>query len=342
MDTSIAAKPLPASNELASLATLKEIPIIDIGRYLAGQPGAINEVAGKIRHACEKIGFFFITHHGVQPKVVDGAFGAMAEFFQLPASVKATVKMNKHQCGWEAPNSGFHRDSFDKVVKPNATEAFKFGRELDASDPDFGGSVRFRGHNQWPTALSAASKQKFLSYYDTFDTLAKKLLAPLAVSLDLPADYFDRAFEPSSSVMRSAYYPVMPLQEGQLGLPGHTDLSMLTLIPPATAPGLQILTADGTWIDQPAIPNAILVNTGNTLRTWVNDRYIATPHRVLPSTDAERYSAIFFLYPHLDAELRCVETCKDEDRPEKYPPIKFSDFYAGYAARNFSYAEQAT
>ncbi len=339
MNTTLAEKPATAPTELASLATLKEIPIIDIGPYLAGRSGAIDDVAARIQHACENIGFFFIVNHGVDSQIVDSAFSAMAELFNLPEAEKATVKMNRHQCGWEAPNSGFHRDSFDKVVRANATEAFKFGRELDPTDPDYRGAVRFRGHNQWPQALSAESRRNFLAYYDTFDALAIKLLAPLAVSLDLAPDYFDAAFHPSSSMMRSAYYPVMPLQEGQLGLPGHTDLGMLTLIPPATAPGLQILTADGTWIDQPAIPGAILVNTGNTLRTWVNDRYIATPHRVLPSTDVARYSAIFFLYPRLDAEMRCVETCKDEDHPEQYPPILFSDFYAGYASRNFTYAE---
>ncbi len=124
-----------------------------------------------------------------------------------------------------------------------------------------------------------------------------------------------------------------------MALPGHTDLAMLTLIPPATAPGLQILTASGDWIDQPVLPDAILVNTGNTLRTWVNDQYIATPHRVLPSVDVERYSAIFFLYPRLDAEIRCVETCKGADNPPKYPSLSFSDFYARYSERNFGYAE---
>lgn len=71
--------------------------------------------------------------------------------------------------------------------------------------------------------------------------------------------------------MRSAYYPVVKPDENQFGLPGHTDLSFLTLILPATAPRLQILTAAGTWLDQPIVDGGILVNTGDTLRTWAND-----------------------------------------------------------------------
>jgi len=248
--------------------------------------------------------------------------------------------MNEHQAGWQAPNVAIHGDSFDKVVKPQATEAFKFGPELDPSDPDHRGKRRFRGHNQWPEALAAQDKQALLHYYAEFDKLAKCLLAPVAMALGQPQDHFDEAFGRSDSVMRCAYYPVVKPEENQYGLPGHTDLSFLTLIPPATAPGLQILTAAGTWIEQPVVEGGILVNTGDTLRTWSNDQFIATPHRVLASTLEERYSAIFFLYPNLDAVISCPPTCYGADLPKKYEDQTFADFYAGYASRNFGYAEK--
>lgn len=327
------------TDDLVSRATLEEIPIIDLGPYLSAKPGALEKIADEIRHACEQIGFFFIINHGVPADIVNNAFSAMQQFFVLPAAQKSTVRMNRHQCGWQAPKVAVHGDSFEEGVKPQAGEAFKFTFELSTDDPDYQGSKRFRGHNQWPTALPLDAKTNLLMFLSTFDTLAKRLLAPLAVSLDVPATYFNDAFKRSSSMMRCAYYPVVPVADVLLGSPAHTDLSMLTLIPPATAPGLQILTASGKWIDQPVIPNAVLVNTGNTLRTWVNDRYIATPHRVLGSTEHERYSAIFFLYPDVDAVIECVPTCSSQDNPAKYPAIAFSDFHAGYAQRNFAYAE---
>jgi isopenicillin N synthase-like dioxygenase len=226
------------------------------------------------------------------------------------------------------------------VVKPQATEAFKFGPELDPTDPDYRGGRRFRGHNQWPEALPKEDKQAFLRYYAEFNALAKHLLAPVAIALGQAPTFFDASFRNADSVMRSAYYPVVKPEENQFGLPGHTDLSFLTLIPPATAPGLQILTAAGTWIEQPFVEGGILVNTGDTLRTWSNDQFIATPHRVLAATKEERYSAIFFLYPNLDATISCVPSCCSEDFPKKYPDQTFSDFYARYASRNFGYAEK--
>lgn len=323
-----------------SQAITDDVPVIDVGPYLAGDPGALKSVAWQIYKACTEIGFFYIVNHGASDETVSRVFKAMENFFMLPASQKNTVRMNEHQAGWQAPNVAIHGDSFDKVVKPQATEAFKFGPELKPDDPDYRGARRFRGHNQWPIALSDADKKAFLQYHSEFDALAKRLLAPVAVALGQQPDFFDSAFLGNDSVMRGAYYPVVKPDENQFGLPGHTDLSFLTLIPPATAPGLQILTAAGSWIDQPIVPGGILVNTGDTLRTWSNDQFIATPHRVLASTAEERYSAIFFLYPNLDAFISCIPTCYSDDYPKKYADQTFADFYAGYASRNFGYAEK--
>lgn len=323
-----------------SQAITEEIPIIDVGPYLAGVPGALEDVARQIRRACTEIGFFYIVNHRVSQATVDQVFYAMEKLFTLPVSEKMKVRMNEHQSGWQAPNVAIHGDSFDKVVKPQVTEAFKFGHELEPTDPDFLGNKRFRGHNQWPEALPKEEQQAFLRYHAELDALAKRLLSPVAVALGQSPDFFDAAFQKTDSVMRSAYYPVVKPEENQFGLPGHTDLSFLTMIPPATAPGLQILTAAGTWIDQPVVEGGILVNTGDTLRTWSNDQFIATPHRVLASTREERYSAIFFLYPNLDAVISCVPTCCSEDYPRKYADQVFADFYAGYSSRNFGYAEK--
>ncbi|MDR7009653.1 isopenicillin N synthase family dioxygenase [Paraburkholderia strydomiana] len=323
-----------------SQAITDEVAVIDVGRCFSGDSGALEAVAQQIHKACTEIGFFYIVNHGSSEPVVQRAFKAMENFFALPASEKSKVRMNEHQAGWQASNVAIHGDSFDKVVKPQATEAFKFGAELEPTDPDFRGSKRFRGHNQWPEALLAEDKQALLAYHAHFNDIAKRLLAPVAVALGAAADFFDDAFRRTDSVMRCAYYPVVQPEENQFGLPGHTDLSFLTLIPPATAPGLQILTAAGTWIDQPLVEDGILVNTGDTLRTWSNDQFIATPHRVLASTRENRYSAIFFLYPDLDATISCVPTCSNADHPKQYMDRMFSDFYAGYAARNFGYAEK--
>ena len=330
----------PSTKGLVSHAHFEELPIIDIGPLLDGAPGARESVAMQIRHACTEIGFFFIVNHGMPQSVVDNAFDASRKFHTMPASEKIRVKMNEHQCGWQGANIAVHGDSFENAAKAYTSEGFKFTFDLTPDDPDYGLGKRFRGHNQWLDTAPPDVHPNLMAFLVEFEALAKQLLPPLAVSLGVAPDFFEQAFERSSSMMRVAYYPVMPYEKDQLGLPGHTDLSFLSMIPPASGPGLQILTRDGQWIDQPEIPGAILVNTGDTLRHWTNDVYIATPHRVLPSREADRYSNILFFYPNVDATMACIPTCATAANPAKYPPITFGEFHAAYAARNFAFAEK--
>ena len=319
------------------------IPVIDIGPYLAGVPGAIDRVAEDIHRACTEIGFFFIVNHGMDQGKVERAFDASRRFFALPMDEKLKVRMNRHQCGFMPPNVAVHSDTFETrqdAHRAQLSEAFKFTFDLGPDDPDYGKNRRFRGHNKWPDPDTVPGlHEAFMAFHVAFEALGRKLLPPLSVSIGMPADYFDRFFERSSSMTRIAYYPPISDDIEQITLPGHRDISFLSMIPPATRPGLEIQLPSGQWIEQPVIPEAILVNTGNTLVRWINDVYIATPHRVRADAGEARYSNIFFLYPNVDAMMECVPSCQSADNPAKYPPITFGEFHAEYAARNFGYAE---
>jgi isopenicillin N synthase-like dioxygenase len=319
------------------------IPVIDIGPYLAAVPGAIDEVAGEIHRACTEIGFFFIVNHGMDEGIVEHVFEASRGFFALPMEEKMKVRMNRHQCGFMPPNVAVHSDTFETrqdALRAQISEAFKFTFDLGPDDPDFGKNRRFRGHNKWPDPDAVPGlHEAFMAFHVAFETLGRRLLAPLSVSLGMPAGHFDPFFERSSSMTRIAYYPQIDAAIDPITLPGHRDISFLSMIPPATRPGLEIQLPSGQWIEQPVIPEGILVNTGNTMVRWINDAYIATPHRARADAGEARYSNIFFLYPNVDAMMECVPSCQSADNPAKYPPIRFGDFHAEYAARNFGYAE---
>ena len=331
------------ANPAKSQASTGEIPIIDIGAMLAGEAGAVERVADEIRLACTEIGFFFIVNHGMDAGIVERTFDASRGFFALPMEEKIKVRMNRHQCGFMPPDVAIHTDTFETrqdALRAQISEAFKFTFDLSPDDPDHGKNRRFRGHNKWPDPNSVPGlHEAFMAFHVAFDALGRKLLAPLSVSLDMPTDYFDPFFEHSSSMTRIAYYPPISENIEQITLPGHRDISFLSMIPPATRPGLEIQLPVGEWIAQPVIPEAILVNTGNTMVRWINDAYIATPHRVRANAGEERYSNIFFLYPNVDAMMACVPSCQGPGNPAKYPPISFQQFHAEYAARNFGYAE---
>ncbi|MBS28446.1 MAG: hypothetical protein CL566_05900 [Alphaproteobacteria bacterium] len=320
-----------------------EISVIDIGPVLAGAPRAVEQAASQFHAACTGMGFLFLVNHGIDPEIVARTFEVSRRFFALPPEEKLKVRMNRHQCGYMPPNVSVHRDTFEAretAKTPQASEAFKFTFDLTPDDPDYGKGRRFRGHNKWPDETTVPGlRTAFIDFHVTFEAFARKLLAPLSVSLDLPPAHFDPHFERSSSMTRIACYPRVAEETEVISLPGHLDLSFLSLIPPATKPGLEILTPSGEWIEQPVVPEGLLFNTGITLRNWSNHVYKATPHRVRKDTEGDRHSNIFFLYPNVDARMECLPTCVGPDNPAQYAPITFGEFHADYAARNFSYAE---
>ena len=220
--------PLPADGE--------KLMIIDIGPLRAGEPGAIDDVAEQLHRACTEIGFFFIVNHGMGATVVERAFEASRQYFALPFEEKMKVRMNRHQCGYMPPDIAVHNDTFEERATAMATqhsEAFKFTFDLDPDDPDYGKNKRFRGHNKWPDPATApGAREAFMDFHLAFQALGLELLAPLAVSLGMAADFFDPFFERSSSMTRIAYYPPIAANTNQVALPGHRDSSFLSFIPP--------------------------------------------------------------------------------------------------------------
>lgn len=303
------------------------LPVLDLGPYLAGKPGAEAILASQLRTACEDIGFFFITNHGIDPALVDECFVQSRRYFDLPAEAKLANAMNESQSGYQPLRASVYQDNLSRENrKASISEAYKYTFDLSEDDPDFGTGRRFRDQPNWPEGLPGF-REFCQRYIRAFDDLANTLLAPLALSLDLPRNFFAGGFDRSTSAVRLAHYPQLPPAErtGNMGSFPHQDLSFLTLIPPTDVPGLDVLLPGGEWLEVPRVDGAILVNTGTALERWTDGRYGATPHRVRVPQDTDRYSNIFFYYPNLEARIADQMT--------------FEDMHIAYCDRNFRYVD---
>ena len=124
--------------------------------------------------------------------------------------------------------------------------------------------------------------------------------AAVAVALDLPPDWFDKAFEDSQFSFRLSHYPPVAAEPNQFGIAPHTDSNFMTFLAQTEVPGLQVRMPGGDWLDVPYIPGSFAVNSGDMLRRWSNGRFKSTPHRALPPVGRERYAIPFFLGPRFD------------------------------------------
>lgn len=118
---------------------------------------------------------------------------------------------------------------------------------------------------------------------------------------------------------------------GQMRASAHTDYGTLTILKPDDAPGgLQVLPKDEDWMDVPYIPDAYVINLGDLMARWTNDKWISTSHRVVtppvnPGRPTRRQSIAFFHNINPDHVVTCISTCTGPKNPPKYPPIAAFD-----------------
>jgi isopenicillin N synthase-like dioxygenase len=306
--------------------------VIDIAPFLYGSAGDKRQVAAEVGAACEQIGFLAVAGHGVDEALVLQAGSAARAFFDLPAD-------DKNKLGHMAGGAGYSPlkgESLAATLGQSAPADLKESLNVSA---DF-------ANTPWP-ARPAGLRQALTTYFLEMDRLAGDLLRICAVALGLPEDFFASKIDHSSSFLRIINYPppIEAPQPGQLRAGAHTDYGTLTILRSENvAGGLQVRARGGDWLDVPAPERAFIVNLGDMLMRWTNDRWISTLHRVVnPPASAgprsRRQSLVFFHNPNPDAIVECLPGCCDAANPARYPPIAAGEFIAeksrkAYDAKN--------
>jgi isopenicillin N synthase-like dioxygenase len=301
------------------------IPVLDVGRFLEGEERALEETAAALRGALERVGFFFVVGHGLDWALVEGVYAQAQRFHAMEESAKEALVMQGDTVGYLRLGGGTSYASAiaGEVRKPNLNAAYFVRR-----DPD--GNV-----NRWPADL-AGFREAVMAYFHAAEGLARSLLPLYARALDLPADWFDPFFADPSVTLRMSHYPVVPHEESQWGLAPHTDSTFMTLLPANDVPGLWIRPEGHDWVEPPSLPGSFLVNSGDILRRWTNDRFLSTAHRVINATGRDRYATPFFFGASDDAVIEAIPTCVAAESPAKYAPITSGDYQRWFRNRNYA------
>ena len=110
----------------------------------------------------------------------------------------------------------------------------------------------------------------------------------------------------------------------QLRRGAHTDYGAFTIVATEQVPGLQIFL-DDEWLDVPMVPNGFVVNLGDLMARWTNDRWVSTLHRVVVPDGADRerdrMSVPYFFQPSYNAHVETIPTTVTADRPARYAPV---------------------
>jgi len=310
---------------MAAVLSQQQIPVISFRPFVEGNESGKARVAREIERACTEVGFFYLADHGVPQGKIDAMFRSSKRFFDQPEevkldpSLKITMERNR---GYQPLKSRV----YGNAGAPDLNEGFKYQRELPADDPDVMAGDRVHGLNRWPQNLDLQWRQPLIDYFNEVEALGRKLLGGFALSLNLPEDYFLAFYRKPLTQISLLHYPPQPPAEpgDHYGIRPHTDETSFTILMQDDIGGFQLKLKD-EWIDATPVPGTFLINIGDWMARWTNDRFASTMHRAYNRKGKERYSAPYFAIPDYDAVVECLTTCTGPGNPPKYPPQKVGD-----------------
>ena len=303
-------------------AAAARIPVIDFGPAFGGEPGALRSVAVEARHACENVGFFYALNHGVPEALIDRAFAASRQFHALPLADKLTLHLDENNIGYLPINASVQGAStVHKATRPNQNESFFVSHDRGPEHPDVVVGKPLRGRNQWPDSLPEL-RRDMMAYFRALGAMCDRMLPVFAMALDMPEDFFAPFFaDEAHANLRFLHYPPQDGGEDNLfGQAPHTDNSFMTVLARTEVPGLAVRLPSGEWFRPPVIPGTFLINLGNIMRRWSNDRFLSTPHSVLNNSGTDRYSIGYFHCPNPTRVIECLPSCVGPGNPPRYPP----------------------
>ncbi|VUC32429.1 unnamed protein product [Clonostachys rosea] len=249
------------------------------------------EITKELLAAAETAGFFSLVDHGITVEEINNQFALSKAFFDLPQEVKARIPHSlETNNGWE----------YKSQIRPST------------GVPDQKESFWLQRDSEWPSdedvlGFSAATK----SFISKCEVISKQVLACLSIALGFPEDHLNEAMDVNApdnlTQMRMIHYMASENAVGTWRAGNHTDVGCLTLLFQRDGEdGLEVCPGRETHTDSsigdkfspiPAKTGPIVVNIGDMLMAWSDDRLKANFHRVRAKCEGkspDRYTIAYF------------------------------------------------
>jgi isopenicillin N synthase-like dioxygenase len=269
---------------------------------------------------------FVYTSHDLAEDLLDAAYGMLEEFFSLPAEDKRryVAPGSQGQTGY----TGLLVETAASAEVPDWKEMLNWGRNVPPGHPL---QARYP-HRYMDQVLPEASVPGITDVLNTFHDrifdLQRRFLRVIAAGVGAHDDLFEPMLRHGPTLTRAIHYPAMELapSEEHVWAGSHGDINLITALPRASAPGLQVQTDDG-WVDAVAPEGQVIINTGMMLEQLTNGVIPTGMHRVVaaPGQGGERFSVVQFCHPTPWTVLSPVPSCVSPERPQRYGAIPAGD-----------------
>ena len=307
------------------------IPLIDLQKFSSASELERARVIAEVRKALEEIGFLLIKGHGVDQLLIDRVTNASLTFFDRPETDKLKY------CSAKPGARGYNRmrgrtvgKAQDSTYLASLQESYAVGRPSVPNDPYF--FTKEAGHsfadNIWPDAPGDFAPA-MTEYYNAMERTYRTIMRLFAVALELPETYFDDKIDKHGSLLRLTHYPSLDSEPlpGEYRSGAHTDGGALTILHIDDTPNaLQVKLRSGEWINVNRVPGAFVINIGDMMMRWTNDKWTSNWHRVVNpqlvnGRTNRRLSLVYFCSTNHDTVVECLPNCSTPGNPPRYPAI---------------------
>lgn len=299
------------------------IPSVDLAEFLSGDRERKKNFVQRLGKAYEDVGFVAVKNHGIDDELIGDLYKYVQQFFSLPPEQKRT-----HEILGLAGQRGytsFGKEHAKGSDAPDLKEFFQYGQTPrdNCSEEEYPLNVLVK---EVP-----GFDKTFTDAYRAFEKSGTALLQAIALYLELDENYFNEFVYNGNSILRAIHYPPITHEPASaIRSEQHEDINLITLLVGASADGLQILNMQGDWIAVTSLPEQIVVNVGDMLQRFTNNKLRSTTHRVVnPPRElwhTSRFSIPFFLHPESKMSLRCLESCIDNEHPKAYEDITAGEY----------------
>jgi isopenicillin N synthase-like dioxygenase len=293
---------------------------VDLLRFERGDRAARAAVVDGVRRSLQT-GFVY-TSHDLGEGFLDEVYDALAAFFKRPIEDKQRyVAPGTHgQTGY----TGLLVETAASADLADWKEMLNWGRTLPEGHP----LRRKYPHRYSDQVVPQDDAELLYTFHDQVFALQRRFLRVIALGIGCGEDFFDRMLSDGPTLTRAIRYPAMAQAPagGYVWAAAHGDINLITALPRASAPGLQVETDDG-WVDAVAPEGEAIINTGMMLEHLTNGLIPTGVHRVVAAAGqpGERYSVVQFCHPTPWTVLVPVASCVTPEHPQRFAPIEAGD-----------------
>jgi isopenicillin N synthase-like dioxygenase len=306
---------------------MSEILDVDLMAFESSTGAARRAVVDGVARSLET-GFVY-TRHDLSEDLLDTAYGMLREFFSLPVETKQ--RFTAPEANGQTGYTGLLVETAASSDVPDWKEMLNWASPIPDGHP-----LRRRFPVAYPDQVLPEEAvpgitEVLYRFHEAIADLQRRFLRVIAEGIGCHETFFDDMVHDGPTLTRAIRYPPM----GELGEAGHVwagahgDINLITALPRATAPGLQV-RVDDEWVDAVAPDGQVIINTGIMLERLTNGRIPIGWHRVVaaPGYDGERYSVVQFCHPRPWTVLSPVPSCCTPDRPQRFSAITAGDALA--------------